>query len=561
MYGFTINKCFRNNLFANRVISHGDNYCINNMISKFFEDKVFFEDDDCILILDGVILNKCDLIIDDDWCHTIKSLYISKGNEFFSVFRGCFSGAVYNKKRDEWLVFTDQLGQKFIFYYYDGQHFSCSSMIGEIYKTLKQNNIVYNLDDKAPYMLLSYGYMLDNYTLCKNIKKIRPGSYIVLSANGLRECNYYQLNNEPNFTRSEEETISEIDRLFSQAVTRQYKKDNEYGYKHVCALSGGLDCRMTTFVANELGFKKQINITFSESDYYDETLAKRMARDLKHEWIYKSLDNGLWLFDVEKITRVTGGNVLYYGLAHSDSLYRYLDFSSLGMVHSGQLGDIVIGSKTKSHKERYAFGDGAYSKKYTKYLEDAIVNNFPNHEIGCWYTRYLNGANNGLQNIYNYTETCSPFMDLDFLEFCLSIPSELRYNHKLYRKWVILKHPQAANYVWETTGAKLNEPIINLLGRSIPVSKMMSKLFLRVMIGLGIKSKDSLASMNPLNKYISTNKELRDFYQLYFEYSDFFEDVDLKIILEEIKKKGTAIEINQAVSLLAAIKIFYNKYK
>lgn len=557
MYGFTINKGFNINPPADRIITFGDSCCINNMISKFENDKVFFEDQDCILILDGVILNKRELIIDNDWCMTLKKLYFSNGKEFFKVLRGCFSGAVYNKKSEEWLVFTDQLGQKFIYYYYDGCRFSCSSMIGEVYKVLKQNNIDYNLDDKAPYMLLSYGFMLDNYTLCREIKKIRPGSYIIISQNGLREYSYYQLDNEPNYRRTEAETIAEIDRLFSQAVNRQYKKDDEYGYKHVCALSGGLDCRMTTFVSNELGFKSQLNITFSESDYYDDFLPKQMSRDLKHEWIFKPLDNGLWLFDVDKITQVTGGNVLYYGLAHSDSLYRYLDFSSLGMVHSGQLGDIVIGSKTKSHKERYAFGDGAYSKKYTKYLEDAIVNNFPNHEIGCWYTRYLNGANNGLQNIYNYTETCSPFMDLDFLEFCLSIPSELRYNHKLYRKWVILKHPQAANYVWETTGAKLNEPTIDILGKSIPISQIVRKAYLKIMITLGIKSTETLASMNPLKKYIANNKDLSDYYQSYFQYLDLIKDEKLRSIIKEIKKNGTAVEINQAVSLLSALKVFF----
>ena len=47
-----------------------------------------------ILILDGVILNKKELIKNNDWVATVLSMYVKKGETFFSELRGSFSGAL-----------------------------------------------------------------------------------------------------------------------------------------------------------------------------------------------------------------------------------------------------------------------------------------------------------------------------------------------------------------------------------------------------------------------------------------------------------------------------------
>ncbi len=58
----------------------------------------------------------------------------------------------------------------------------------------------------------------------------------------------------------------------------EFDKDIEYGYKHLVSLSGGLDSRMTTYVANDLGYGDSIvNLTFSKTNYVDEQTAKDIA--------------------------------------------------------------------------------------------------------------------------------------------------------------------------------------------------------------------------------------------------------------------------------------------
>ena len=334
-------------------------------LNRFLNDKCFVETEDFIIVLEGVIYNKKEILIDSlTWAESLINLYKIKGEHFFKTFRGSFSGVLIDKKNNKSYVFTDHLGTKNIYYYKDDESFIVSSEIRDIYKTLKSNNIEYHLDENASQMLLTYGYMLEDFTLCDKIKKVRPGTVLTYNQNSLIETLYYKL---PLSTLegsiNESEVIDTLDAKFKLALSRQFDKDIEYNYKHFVGLSGGLDSRMTSWVAHQMGYENQLNFTFSQSNYLDETIPKQIASDLKHEWIFKTLDNGLFLKDIEEVTKLSGGNVLYYGLAHSYSLLNNINFRGLGIVHTGQLGDIIISSyiKNLNPKSLESLG-GNYSK-------------------------------------------------------------------------------------------------------------------------------------------------------------------------------------------------------
>jgi asparagine synthase (glutamine-hydrolysing) len=65
-----------------------------------------------------------------------------------------------------------------------------------------------------------------------------------------------------------------------------------------------------------------LGITFSQSGYLDETIPKKISSDLKHDLIFKSYDNGSFLEYLEEITQITGGNVIYYSIAHGNSMLK-----------------------------------------------------------------------------------------------------------------------------------------------------------------------------------------------------------------------------------------------
>jgi len=86
--------------------------------NKFENDNLFSETTDHIIVLKGVILNKKALLEPSlSWEETITALYTKEGNEFFKKFRGSFCGALYDKKEDKWIVFTDHIGSRSLYYY------------------------------------------------------------------------------------------------------------------------------------------------------------------------------------------------------------------------------------------------------------------------------------------------------------------------------------------------------------------------------------------------------------------------------------------------------------
>lgn len=546
-----------------KTICYNNITCTNYMIDKFQQDKLFVETDHYIVILDGVVLNRVELMQSqkkETWIETLLFLYKTLGDEFFLKLRGSFSGAIFEKQKNKWLIFGDQIGSKFVYYAKIGDFFCCSSVMGHIYDILRENNIKYNLSTENALLMLTYGFMIDNRTLSSDIFKITPGCYIVFENNKLTEKRAYLLNPTIKENISEDDAIELVDHLFRKAVGKQFQKDQEAGFsKHLVALSGGLDCRMTSFVAHDLGYTKQLNMTFSQSNYWDEIIPKKMASDLKHEWIFKALDQGIWLYDVDEVTRTTGGNVLYYGTAHGNSLIKYLNMSSLGMMHSGQIGDVIIGSFIKESEinKPYKLGSGAYSKKYLSNIKNILPSLELSKEIGLFYYRAFNGTNNGLQNIYNYTETLSPFLYLEFLETCLSLPVAIRQNHYLYKKWILKKYPKAANYVWETTGQKISAKELKIGDRSVPFANIPKSIMAHLRMYLNIKKDRYAHGMNPVGYYLDTNSELQRYLFDYFKYIEKIEDQELREIIIDIRDNGTAMEEIQAVTLLGALKMYY----
>ena len=140
------------------------------------------------------------------------------------------------------------------------------------------------------------------------------------------------------------------------------------------------------------------------------------------------------------------------------------DNKELSFLHSGQLGDVVFGSFNKTnHKEAdYKPYIGAYSNKllHKVNLEKDITLKYDNAELFNMYQRGFNGANGGLVPIQQYTETMSPFYDIDLLYFAMTIPVKYRSKQKIYKKWILKKYPGAANYIWEKTGEKISAPAL-----------------------------------------------------------------------------------------------------
>ena len=435
-----------------------DFYVERRVVNKFMNDRLLYEDDALVIVVEGVVLNNHELIEKykaEGWKDCIMRMYLQKGDAFFVEFRGSFSGALFDKSLRKWLIFTDHIGDKQVFYTKTPDGYLFGSEIRFLVETRKKNELPSTVDKMGCYMSLTHGFCIDDKTLVQEVHKLIAGHYYRVTPEGLSICRYHQFDNTPDEQLTEKEAIEGIDRLFRNAIKLQFDKDREYGYRHLACLSGGLDSRMTVWVAHQMGYSDQLNITFSQSGYLDFSVAQQIAIDLHHDWLFKPLDGGDCIDMIDDVTPITYGSANFFGLAHGKSMEDLINYEPFGIIHTGQIGDSIIGTffKKNEYNPEYKVGQSAYSLELIERLSDyQFQEDYKNEEIFCLYTRAFTGANQGLLTFQENSESCSPFIDVDFLEYCYRIPLKLRFGHKIYFDWILQKYPGAAEYVWEHTG-------------------------------------------------------------------------------------------------------------
>lgn len=563
-FGFTSILGLEHSKLSNIKFSYNNSFdnenlvAFSHLIPQLRDDKLFYEDDDYSVVLDGVVFNRQSFMQSNaTWAESVIRLYRERGDLFFEDWRGSYGGFIYDKKRMRYVIFSDQVGSKFLYYSFLGNNLVLSTMIANIYSLRETNGYTNNLSETGAYMLLTYGYMLGNYTLCSDVKKLAPGYYAIFENGKLRTQRYCLLDNTPDNRITEQDAIEIFDDEFRRAVKLEFEHDRECGVKqHIVSLSAGLDSRMVSWVAHDLDYTNQLNITFSQSDYWDEFIPKRIARDLKHEWLYKSLDDGKWLFDVDGVLEITGGNVVYSMQAHVNSLMKYINTDYFGALHTGNKGDVSFVANT--HNEnlsfKYTFGNGSFSKKYLHMLDISVLENYPNDEIANFYHRGFSGVNNGSLIEMPYVENVSPFMDWDLMNKTLKVPLHVRRNYKIYKKWILKKYPRAAEYEWEKMGAKITTPTFRFMGRDRTAKQWITILWSR--IASPQRGIDSKHNMNPIGYYLSKNRSLQLYFKELLKYRSLINNVELRKAVDDLGVNGTALEKTQAITLLASIKKF-----
>ncbi|MBN1468109.1 MAG: hypothetical protein JW924_05235 [Fusobacteriaceae bacterium] len=578
MPGFFISNIATNNKIRNFF----DDKCIfeeinfldfniqRNTIPKFLYDKVFINGEDYIIIIEGVVFNKNQLMNKyggkfNSFFETIISMYKKSGDAFFSQFRGSFSGAFYDKKLRKWLIFTNHTGEKAVFYYASSSKILVGSQVDYILKVLKENKIQVTFNEKAAYYMLTYAAMGDDSTFFSEIKRLTHGNYIKVE-NGLFEIkNYYTVSNRKYdlSKKTEEEMINNLDKLFRNAVKMHYDKDLEYRYDSLAKLSGGLDSRLNTIVANDLGYDNVMNVCFSQSFYLDNIISMKIATDLKNEYLFKALDDATWFTKIDYNIKQNFGQYSYSTTSQNLAMLSKINFDNIGLIHGGLIGDSVIRGDclydTRPGKPRmFTY---CYSDRFKDRLDKAHYEKYENNELyGINLKALLREISTNI-NRCNYAELASPFADVDFLDYCMSIHHKYRKDHKIYLKWILSKYPIAGNYKWEKYNTK-------------PTTNKFVLKYRTFKLRLREQKNDYLMDLYPRifkEKYID-KKTMNPFEQWYYKDSNvkkkmdtyFNENIRKKLIgsslrkdLNELYSEGTVFEKTQVLSVLGVVKNFF----
>lgn len=521
---------------------------------KFASNSLNIENEDCIIIIEGIILN-INEIITRNKIDNISDFFVNiiKDKKLINQLKGNFCGVVYDKKSKTCIAFNNQAATKKIYFYNSLDYVVVSTDLFTISNTLKQLGVQRTPDIEAAYYLLSSGFMHDNKTLLNEAKQIRAGEIIEFQRNLEMNASYYfHLDdiNENNDTK--EQIIEKLDSYFSKALDYGFEFDNELKLDSLVTLSGGLDSRLVSLYAFKKGYRNQQIINFSEFGYADQKIAAKIASDYGMKINYYGLGPDCLNF-IDETVGVNDGLTLYLGSALLLSVVPKIEIINSGLLHTGVLGDAILGSYLKSiEPQKAALHDGNYSP----YIPDSAVelikhsiNKYDNEEKYKFYNRGFNGINNGILYYDLITESYSPFLDFDFMSYALSIPRKFRYQERIYIDWMQKKHPDVCNYIWENIGCKpTNNQFIRKLYRykravikRLPVKSMWKN------------------NMAPEQLWYNKSQSERDFMNKYFlQHIDLIDfDNNLKADLQKVFGQNGINEKSQALTYLSAYKLLF----
>lgn len=489
-----------------------------NTLDKYLQDKIFCQNEDYVLILEGVILNKTELCnqYGSELSQVIVRLYEELGDEFPRVLRGSFSGAVYEKKADRWFLYTDQIGTKPLYYYRSGKGFAAGTQLNYVTDVMKENGIERNADEHGLSCLLVYGNFMDECTGVAEIRRVLPGDYLVIEKSGCRTGTYYQLSAGKDEKVSDEEAIERLDASFRNAVKRILKKDEEYGYKTIIDISGGVDSRMIGYVTKAVGGKNVISLSYSQSGGREIKIAQEVANRLGYNFYYKALDNGSCLYDLDDNVLMNNGSAIYLGITGGRDFLQLLNPADYGMEMTGLLGDIYDGSMVTVDGEEKPYLE--YSKfrfgsvlPYDDQTYSNLIGRFENHELFWYYVRGMICGMSSFPIRQNFVEPMTPYGDVEFMEAYLSIPWEARVKRKLLSRWMLEKYPEAANIMYAATGVTIKDEF-TFGGK---VKKTLK--FINQEIHRQLHTMHKGYQMTPFDYWIREYPEILDFMMKYYK--------------------------------------------
>jgi asparagine synthase (glutamine-hydrolysing) len=173
--------------------------------------------------------------------------YKQWGNDVFNHLNGMFGVAIWDVKKRRLVVARDAMGIKLIYYKIAAGKLTFGS---EIRPVLAADESRPQVDPTAVNLFLRFRYTPSPLTIFQGVRKLAPGTMLVVENGKCREERWYNFKPEP-FAKmpSDRDATEELCQLYRGAVKRHLLADVPVGI----LLSGGLDSGLLLALMNEHG--------------------------------------------------------------------------------------------------------------------------------------------------------------------------------------------------------------------------------------------------------------------------------------------------------------------
>lgn len=405
-------------------------------------------------------------VTDHSDTEVLLQLYKSEGKDMLKKLNAMFAFAIYDRDKKTLFCARDHLGIKPFYYFHkDG----CFAFASELKSLLTLPFIKKNLNCQSLFHYMSLMYVPGEETIIEGVKRLPSGHFLEydLQNRGLKmECFW-----KPDFLDgghfSKEELTERLRDMLEKAVLRWTLSDVSIG----CSLSGGLDSSAIVGLLAKKGYKvKTYSLGFSGKgeDYWNEL---PRAREVAQKW---GTDHHELVMDAESllddlISMVWHLDEPYGGGLPSWTVFKFMGKDvKVGLTGSG--GDEMFGNygKWKYLENRNLFGnlfgrggitESDFDKEFFQrhyYFSDNEKREFlfnggekMDGTAGFLYKYFVQAGDTSLRNKAAYTdlqtqlpeeflmmtdrfsmahslEARTPFLDREFVEFMLTIPSSIR---------------------------------------------------------------------------------------------------------------------------------------
>lgn len=202
--------------------------------------------------------------------------YEELGFECLSRLNGMFAFAIWDKGQQTLFLARDRLGEKPLYFSFDGNRFVFAS---EIKALLKVPAIATEVDELALHYYLGFEFVPAPLTMFKGIEKIPAGHYLVLRKGELRKVRYWDLPKIKTAAGSVNNWIADLRDQLERAVRIRLHSDVPLGV----FLSGGIDSSSVVAMMRRIttGPIHTFSLGYQESSFSELPFAKRVSEQFE----------------------------------------------------------------------------------------------------------------------------------------------------------------------------------------------------------------------------------------------------------------------------------------
>jgi asparagine synthase (glutamine-hydrolysing) len=208
---------------------------------------------------------------------TILHAFEEYGPKCLDRFRGMFAFAIWDANTRTLFCARDRLGIKPFYYYWDGRVFVFAS---EIKAILEHPTVHAEFEDELLPEYLAFGYVSEERTLFRNIRRLMPGHHLRFAADSEKGPvieQYWDVPPSPDQpeSRSDEEWVRDCRKRLEETVQMRLMSDVPLGM----FLSGGVDSSAIAALIKRMasGPVKTFSVGYAEEAYSELSYARQVA--------------------------------------------------------------------------------------------------------------------------------------------------------------------------------------------------------------------------------------------------------------------------------------------